>query len=57
MCIGEQLAKLLLFSFTIRILQKFEIRSANASEIDLDGEIGIFFTPKPNPMILKKRVK
>ncbi|XP_031352359.1 cytochrome P450 306a1 isoform X2 [Photinus pyralis] len=44
MCIGEDLAIMILFFFTASILQRFEICASG--DVDLVGEIGITLTPR-----------
>lgn len=57
MCIGDELANILLFLFGATILQKFDISPHVDFEVDLEGEIGITLTPKPVKLVFTCRSK
>ncbi|EDO48774.1 predicted protein, partial [Nematostella vectensis] len=46
-CPGEQLARMELFLFTVRLLRMFEFRASEALPEMLDGEFGITIRPLP----------
>lgn len=54
MCVGDDLAKMLLFLFGVTILQHFSIELEDKSTIDLEGECGITLTPKPYKIYFKR---
>ncbi|KAF5307945.1 hypothetical protein FQR65_LT06512 [Abscondita terminalis] len=54
MCIGEDLANMVMFLFASNILQQFEVSKTN-DVVDLDGEIGISLTPKHQILSFKSR--
>ncbi|XP_076242207.1 cytochrome P450 enzyme phantom [Calliopsis andreniformis] len=54
-CIGEELAKMILFLFAGRILRKYEVSVASDETVDLDGECGITLVPKPHRMVFAAR--
>lgn len=45
-CLGEEYAKMLLFLFGGRILQKFKLSLPEEEPADFEGEVGITLTPK-----------
>ncbi|XP_034945868.1 cytochrome P450 306a1 isoform X2 [Chelonus insularis] len=45
-CVGDELARMMLFLFAARILQKFHISIAPGENIDMDGICGITLVPK-----------
>ncbi|XP_066602888.1 cytochrome P450 306a1 [Prorops nasuta] len=55
MCIGDELAKMLLFLFAARILHSFRISTVPNERIDLTGECGITLIPKPHRLIFVPR--
>ncbi|XP_024945639.1 cytochrome P450 306a1 isoform X2 [Cephus cinctus] len=55
MCLGEDLAKMMLFLFTGRILQRLNLTSPEDQQLDLTGECGITMTPKPYRLIFTSR--
>ncbi|XP_012282355.1 cytochrome P450 306a1 [Orussus abietinus] len=55
MCVGDELARMLLFLFAGKILQSFKVRLAPGSTIDLEGEGGITLVPKPHRLVFAPR--
>ncbi|XP_033220454.1 cytochrome P450 306a1 [Belonocnema kinseyi] len=55
-CVGEELAKMILFLFTARILQSFFVSVPPGSSPCTDGECGITLTPKPHHLVFKHRM-
>lgn len=50
-CVGEELARMMLFLFAGRILQEFEITPPPEDNLDLTGDCGITLTPKPQRLM------
>jgi ecdysteroid 25-hydroxylase CYP306A1 len=55
MCVGEELARMLLFLFGAAIIHKFSIKAPEGVDVDLDGVCGIFLTPKPQQLLFTPR--
>ncbi|XP_023248269.1 cytochrome P450 306a1-like [Copidosoma floridanum] len=55
MCIGDELARMMLFLFSARILQKFSLSAPLDHTIDLEGQCGITLVPKSQRIVFKKR--
>ena len=55
MCVGEELARMLLFLFGATIIHKFNVKAPEGVTIDLEGECGIVLTPKPQTLLLTPR--
>ena len=55
MCIGDELAKMILFLYGGRILQNFSISVAEKTVLNLEGDCGITLVPKPHNLIFKRR--
>ncbi|KRT82762.1 cytochrome P450, partial [Oryctes borbonicus] len=55
MCVGDELARIILFLFSTTILQEFFIRPANNMQLDSTGECGITLTPKDYTLTFKIR--
>lgn len=53
MCIGDELARMLLFLFCATIVQNFELSVEDLKKVDLTGDCGITLTPKPQKIIFK----
>lgn len=53
MCVGEELARMLLFLFGAKILQRFKL--SVSGPIDFMGECGITLTPKPHNITFSLR--
>lgn len=47
-CVGEELARMILFLFAGRILRAFSVRVPAGEIADLEGECGITLVPKPH---------
>lgn len=55
MCIGDELARMILFLFAARILRTFVISVPPGTHIDLEGECGITLVPKPHRLVFTLR--
>jgi hypothetical protein len=55
MCLGEELARMLLFLFGASIIHKFTIKTPEGVDIDLEGDCGITLTPKPQRLLFTPR--
>lgn len=55
MCVGDELAKMMLFLFAARFLHSFVISVPLDMPIDLEGECGITLIPKPHRLIFTSR--
>ncbi|XP_017775404.1 PREDICTED: cytochrome P450 306a1 [Nicrophorus vespilloides] len=55
MCIGEDLAKMLMLLFSVEILRRFEIIAQGS--LDLEGVTGITLAPKRQLLLFKKRLE
>ncbi|KAK4876362.1 hypothetical protein RN001_012784 [Aquatica leii] len=53
MCLGEDLANMIMFLFTSSVLQQFEVSAPEG--VDLVGEIGISLTPKDQILSFRSR--
>ncbi|KAJ8944550.1 hypothetical protein NQ318_009713 [Aromia moschata] len=53
MCVGDELARMLLFLFGATIIQNFEL-TLERYDADLTGECGITLTPKPHRLIFSE---
>ncbi|KAL3269718.1 hypothetical protein HHI36_008778 [Cryptolaemus montrouzieri] len=53
-CVGEELAKMLLYLFCSSILQNYELTIKEGIEIDLSGNCGITLTPTDYEITFKK---
>lgn len=56
MCVGDELARMMLYLFGTTILQKFIVELEDEN-VDLTGDCGITLTPKPHRLIFSKTVK
>ncbi|XP_028044918.2 cytochrome P450 306a1 [Monomorium pharaonis] len=54
-CVGDELARMILFLFAARFLQTFVISIPPGMLIDLEGECGITLIPKPHRLIFTPR--
>ncbi|XP_063239112.1 cytochrome P450 306a1 [Bacillus rossius redtenbacheri] len=54
-CVGEDLARMLLFLFGAAILRRFRVRPPGGAPVDLEGEAGITLTPRPQPLVFEPR--
>lgn len=55
-CIGEELARMLLYLHTSNILRKFKITLENCDQFDLTGNCGITLTPNDHKLFFEKRI-
>ncbi|XP_011693655.1 PREDICTED: cytochrome P450 306a1 [Wasmannia auropunctata] len=55
MCVGDELARMMLFLFAARFLHSFVISIPSGTHIDLEGECGITLVPKPHRLIFTSR--
>jgi ecdysteroid 25-hydroxylase CYP306A1 len=55
MCVGDELARMILFLYTARILHRFSISAPLGHDINLKGDCGITLIPKPQNLIFKRR--
>lgn len=55
MCVGDELARMILFLFAARILHSFVISVSADTCIDLEGECGITLVPKPHRLTFTLR--
>lgn len=55
MCVGEELARMLLFLFGASILQKFALKLPADELPDVTGECGITLTPKKHKLVFELR--
>lgn len=56
MCVGDELARMMLYLFGTTIFQKFIVELEDEN-VDLTGDCGITLTPKPHRLIFSKTVK
>ena len=56
MCVGDELAKMIIFLFTARILRSFVLSVPPGTSPSTDGDCGITLTPKPHQLIFKPRL-
>ncbi|XP_076645460.1 cytochrome P450 enzyme phantom [Halictus rubicundus] len=54
-CVGEELARMILFLFAGKILRKFEVSVPSDETIDLEGDSGITLVPKPHRLMFTER--
>ncbi|KAI4500834.1 hypothetical protein M0802_004045 [Mischocyttarus mexicanus] len=54
-CVGDELAKMILFLFSARILHRFVISIPPNINVDLEGECGITLIPKPHCLVFTLR--
>lgn len=54
-CVGEELARMILFLFAGRILRSFVISVPPDETVDLEGECGITLVPKPHRLTFAAR--
>ncbi|XP_014480494.1 PREDICTED: cytochrome P450 306a1 isoform X1 [Dinoponera quadriceps] len=55
MCVGDELARMILYLFAAKILRSFVISAPSDACIDLDGECGITLVPKPHRLVFTSR--
>lgn len=55
MCVGDELAKMILFLFAARMLYAFDISVPPNTQIDLEGECGITLIPKSHRLVFTPR--
>lgn len=53
MCVGDELARMILYLFGATILQNFSLELED-EDVDLTGDCGITLTPKPHKLIFSK---
>lgn len=56
MCIGDDLARMFLFMFSVKIFQEFRISLEDPAGVDLSGECGITLTPPDYKLIFTARI-
>jgi len=54
-CVGEELARMLLFLFGGTIIHKFKIKTPGGVTIDLEGECDIMLIPEVQKLLLTPR--
>ncbi|XP_031847622.1 cytochrome P450 enzyme phantom [Nomia melanderi] len=54
-CVGEELARMILFLFAGRILRSFDISVPLDETVDLEGDSGITLVPKPHRLMFVRR--
>lgn len=55
MCVGEELARMILFLFGATILQRFRLKLPKDETPDLTGECGITLTPRKHKLVFELR--
>ena len=56
MCLGLELARMVLFLFGARILHRFQLAAPPDQPIDLEGEAGITLVPKAQRILFQPRL-
>ncbi|XP_078052770.1 cytochrome P450 enzyme phantom [Augochlora pura] len=56
-CVGEELARMILFLYAGRILRKFNVSTPPDESIDLEGDSGITLVPKPHRLMFAERCR
>ncbi|CAB0035987.1 unnamed protein product [Trichogramma brassicae] len=57
MCVGDELARMILFLFAGNILKKYTLKPPSEGSIDLEGECGITLLPKTQKILFERRGK
>lgn len=55
MCVGDELARMVVFFFFVGVLQKFFISTVNNVPLDTTGECGITLNPKDHSLVFRIR--
>lgn len=55
MCVGEELARMLLFLFGATIIHRFNVQAPEGVTIDLEGDCGMMLNPKAQKLLLTPR--
>lgn len=55
-CLGEELAKMLLYLHAANLILNFKIELLDADNFDLTGDCGITLTPKDHKLTFQKRI-
>ncbi|XP_043683694.1 cytochrome P450 306a1 isoform X2 [Vespula pensylvanica] len=55
MCVGDELARMILFLFSSRIIRRFVVSIPPNVSINLEGECGITLVPKPHRLVFALR--
>lgn len=55
MCIGDEFARMIIYLFNARILQRFAVSAPPGQTVNLEGECGITLVPKPQNLVFKRR--
>ncbi|KAF7992669.1 hypothetical protein HCN44_005013 [Aphidius gifuensis] len=55
-CVGDELARMILFLYAGRILQNYKISIPKNHVVDLRGDIGITLIPKPHKLVFSSRL-
>ncbi|XP_063979801.1 cytochrome P450 306a1 isoform X2 [Diachasmimorpha longicaudata] len=55
MCVGDELARWILFLFCGKIIQRFRVSIPQGDRVDLEGDCGITLVPKPHKLVFLER--
>ncbi|XP_001600763.1 cytochrome P450 306a1 isoform X3 [Nasonia vitripennis] len=55
MCVGDELARMILILFAARILHRLKLSAPPGQTVDLEGDCGITLVPKPQTLLFKSR--
>nr|CAD7439764.1 unnamed protein product [Timema bartmani] len=54
-CVGEELGRMLLFLFGATIVHQFRVSPPDGAPLDLEGDVGITLTPRPQSLLFTAR--
>nr|CAD7258397.1 unnamed protein product [Timema shepardi] len=54
-CVGEELGRMLLFLFGVTIVHQFRVSPPEGAPLDLEGDVGITLTPRPQSLLFTAR--